>query len=69
MTNASGDIKVRILSILRKKPMSLSEVARQLKVRRDFITGFLEAMRHEGEVEVINVGRSKVYRPKRGKGS
>jgi len=67
MTDASGDTKSRILSILRKKPMSLSEVARQLNVRRDFVTGYLEAMRHEGEVEVITVGRSKVYRQKKGK--
>jgi len=34
-------------------------------MRRDFLTGYLEAMRHEGEVKVVRVGRSKVYSPKR----
>lgn len=59
------DTKSKILSTLRKKPMSLSELSRQLKMRRDFITGYLEAMRHVGEVEVVAVGRSKVYIPKK----
>jgi len=65
MTEPSVDVKKRILASLKKKPMSLSELSRQLKMRREFITGYLEAMRHEDEVEVIAVGRSKVYRPKR----
>lgn len=64
MSDASTDVKRRILSTLNEKPMSLSELSRKLKLRRDFVSGYLEAMRHEGEVKVINVGRSKVYRPK-----
>jgi len=67
MADASGDIKSTIISILKKRPMSLSELARQMKRRREFITGYLEAMRHDGDVEVIVVGRSKVYRPKKGR--
>jgi len=65
MTGASGDVKSRILHTLQKKPMSVSELARQLRVRREFVTGYLEAMRHDGDVEVVKVGRSNVYRPKR----
>jgi predicted ArsR family transcriptional regulator len=65
MVVASTDVKNRILASLRKKPMSLSELSRQLKMRREFVTGYLEAMRHEDEVVVVTVGRSKVYRPKR----
>lgn len=65
MTGASVDVKARILDTLSKKPMSLSELSRRMKVRREFVTGYLEAMRHEGEVEVVQVGRSKVYRPKK----
>ena len=64
MAGNSGDVKSKILSNLRKKPMSLSELSRQINVRRDFVTGFLEAMRSEGEVDVVTVGRSKVYRQK-----
>ena len=65
MAEASVGVKFRILAILKKKPMSLSELSRQMKMRREFITGYLEAMRGEDEVEVVTVGRSKVYRPKR----
>lgn len=64
MSDASTDIKRRILSTLDEKPMSLSELSRKLKLRRDFVSGYLEAMRYDGEVRMISVGRSKVYRPK-----
>ena len=64
MSDASGDVKRRILSAVGKKPMSLSELSRRLKLRREFVSGYLEAMRHDGEVKVLKVGRSKVYRPK-----
>jgi len=64
MSDAPTDVKRRILSTLKKKPMSLSELSRKLKLRRDFVSGYLESMRHEGEVRVVRVGRSKVYRPK-----
>ena len=68
MSDAQTDIKRRIISTIKNKPMSLSELSRKLKLRRDFVSGYLESMRHEGEVSVIRVGRSKVYRPKKGKG-
>jgi len=61
----SLDVKDRILSTICKRPMSLSELSRQLEMRRDFVTGFLEAMRFDGEVELVEIGRSKVYRPRR----
>ena len=65
MTGASSRVESRILATLRKKPMSLSELSRKMKMRRDFLTGYLEAMRHDGKVTVVKVGRSNVYRPKR----
>lgn len=68
MSNAPTDTKRRILSTIKEKPMSLSELSRKLKLRRDFVSGYLESMRHNGEVRVVRVGRSKVYRPKKGKG-
>ena len=67
MSDVPTDLKRRINSTIKKKPMSLSELSRKLKLRRDFVSGYLESMRHEGEVRVIRVGRSKVYRPKKGK--
>jgi len=65
MAISSTGVKARILAILKENPMSVSELARRLKRRREFVTGYLEAMRNEGKVEVVTVGRSKVYRPKR----
>ena len=67
MSDASTDLKRRIISTIKKEPISVSELSRKLKLRRDFVSGYLESMRHEGEVRVIRVGRSKVYRPKKGK--
>jgi DNA-binding transcriptional ArsR family regulator len=65
MTISSTDVKGRILATLRKKPMSVSELSRRMKMRREFVSGYLEAMRNEGKIEVVTVGRSKVYRQKR----
>jgi len=65
MTISSTGVKARILATLKKNPMSVSELSRRLKRRREFVSGYLEAMRNEGKVEVVTVGRSKVYRPKR----
>lgn len=56
----------RIMQKLDEKPYSVSQLAKDLKLRREFLTGFLEAMRIAGKLEVIDVGRAKVYRPIKG---
>jgi len=43
--------------------MSVSELARRLNVRREYLGGYLEALRDSGRLERIMVGRSYVYRP------
>jgi DNA-binding transcriptional ArsR family regulator len=65
MAISSTGVKAKILATLKKKSMSVSELSRRLKMRREFVSGYLEAMRSEGKVEVVTVGRSKVYKPKR----
>jgi DNA-binding transcriptional ArsR family regulator len=65
MVISSTNVKAKILSTLRKKPMSVSELSRQLKMRREFVSGYLEGMRSEGKVEFVTVGRSKVYKPRK----
>jgi len=65
MAIPSTGVKAKILATLRKKPMSVSELSRRMKMRREFVSGYLEAMRNEGKIEVVTVGRSKVYRQKR----
>jgi len=64
MSEVPADFKRRVISTLKGSPMSLSELSRKLKLRRDFVSGYLEAMRHEDEVQVATIGRSKVYRLK-----
>ena len=63
MSEASADFNRKVISTLKGSPMSLSELSRKLKLRRDFVSGYLEALRNAGEVEVTTIGRSKVYKP------
>lgn len=54
----------KIISLLEKKLMSTSELAKLLDMRRDMIVGYLEALKGQGKVEMIIIGRSHVYKPK-----
>lgn len=56
-----------LFKILKERPMSVSELARRLNVRREYLAGYLEALRDGGKLERILVGRSYVYQP-RGRG-
>ena len=53
----------KLLKLLGERPRSVSELARLLNVRRDYLTGYLEALRDKGQVQRIPVGRSYVYIP------
>ncbi|RLG15759.1 MAG: hypothetical protein DRN71_00425 [Candidatus Nanohalarchaeota archaeon] len=53
----------QLFNMLKEKPMSVSELARRLDVRREYLGGYLEALRDSGRLERIMVGRSYVYRP------
>jgi Mn-dependent DtxR family transcriptional regulator len=64
MKKIPKDFKKRILNLIKDDPISVSELARKLNVRREFVSGYLESMRQDGIVKVIKVGRSKVYKPK-----
>ena len=55
----------KIISLLEKKLMSTSELAKLLDTRRDMIVGYLEALKDQGKVEMIVIGRSHVYKPKK----
>jgi transposase len=56
-----SDAEKRILDMLSRKLMSVSQVAKELGMRRDVATGFLEALRHQGKLTLHRVGRSNVY--------
>jgi len=58
------DLEKRIISELGKGLMSVSQLANRLGVRRDFLTGYLECLRHQGKLEKMEVGKAYVYRVK-----
>ncbi len=61
MLSSVSKIEHRILDILKDRPISVSELARKLKMRRDFLAGYLESMRDRGKLRLIQVGKANVY--------
>lgn len=57
----SNDFEKKILGILSKRLMSVSQVAKELGIRRDVAAGYLEALKNQGKLEFHRVGRSNVY--------
>jgi predicted transcriptional regulator len=55
----------RIIEVLKKRPMSVSQLSRELNLRREFLSGYMESMRSKGILELVKVGRSYVYIPKK----
>ena len=60
--NTSNDFERRILNLLSKKLMSVSQVAREIGMRRDVTAGYLEALKNQGKLDLFKVGRSYVYK-------
>jgi len=42
--------------------MSVSQVAREIGMRRDVTAGYLEALKNQGKLDFFKVGRSYVYK-------
>lgn len=61
----SKSLDEKIIEILKKRPMSVSQLARELNLRRDFLSGYMESMRAKGVLNLVKVGRSYVYIPKK----
>ena len=57
----SNDFEKKILSMLSKNLMSVSQVAKRLGIRRDVAAGYLEALKNQGKLEFHKVGRSNIY--------
>jgi predicted transcriptional regulator len=55
-------VERKILNLLSKEILSTSQVAKKLKMRREVAAGYLEALRNQGKLKKIRVGRSNVYR-------
>ena len=63
----TGDLEKRILELLSKELLSVSQIAKKLGIRRDVAAGYLEALKNQGKLEFHKVGRSNVYTVSRGK--
>jgi predicted transcriptional regulator len=57
----TDDFEKKILDLLSTKLLSVSQIAKELGVRRDLIAGYLEALKNQGKLEFHKVGRSNVY--------
>ena len=57
----SYDFEKKILELISDKLLSVSQISKQLGVRRDVITGYLEALKNQGKLEYHKVGKSNVY--------
>ena len=56
-----NDFEKKILDILSKELLSVSQVAKKLGIRRDVAAGYLEALKNQGKLEFHKVGRSNIY--------
>jgi len=57
----TNDFESRIMSLLSTRLLSVSQIAKELGVRRDLICGYLEALKNQGKLEFHRVGKSNVY--------
>ena len=57
----TNDFESRIMNLLSSRLLSVSQIAKELGVRRDLICGYLEALKNQGKLEFHKVGRSNVY--------
>ena len=56
-----NDFEKKILDLLSKKILSVSQIAKNLEIRRDVVAGYLEALKNQGKLKFHRVGRSNVY--------
>jgi predicted transcriptional regulator len=60
--STQNDFEKRILELLSKELMSISQVSKKIGMRRDVTAGYLEALKNQGKLEFFKVGRSYVYK-------
>ena len=60
--STENDFERRILDLLSRELMSISQVSRRIGMRRDVTAGYLEALKNQGKLKFFKVGRSYVYK-------
>jgi len=69
MPREYGNLKVSTLKLLDENPgQSVKELAKQLKVNRSFVAGYLQALEDQGYVRSKRIGPAKVYFNKKREG-
>lgn len=56
-----SSLESKILQVLKRRVLSVSQLAKELGVKRYFLIGYLEALREQGKLKKFKVGRSYVY--------
>jgi septum site-determining protein MinD len=56
-----NELENKILDLLSKNLMSVSQVASTLGIRKDVAAGYLETLRQQGKLDLFIVGKSNVY--------
>lgn len=67
MPPTPDNLESRIIGLLEKKLLSVSQIAKELKINRVVAGGYMEALRSQGKLELYKVGRSNVYIIARGR--
>ncbi|MCS7135248.1 MAG: winged helix-turn-helix transcriptional regulator [Nitrososphaerota archaeon] len=57
-----SNLTKRIIKLLEKDPgQQIQQLARELKVNRTFLAGYLLALENEGKVKSKKIGPAKIY--------
>jgi hypothetical protein len=56
-----NDFEKRILDLLSRELLSVSQISKKLGIRRDVATGYCEALKNQGKLDFHRIGRSNVY--------
>jgi predicted transcriptional regulator len=62
MSKEYPDLTDRILKLLEKDPgQQIQQLAREIKINRTFLAGYLKALENQGYVKSKRIGPAKVY--------
>jgi len=56
-----NNFEKKVLTLLSKELLSVSQIAKKLGIRRDVTAGYLEALKNQGKLEFHRVGKSNIY--------
>jgi predicted transcriptional regulator len=62
MSKEYADLTDRILRLLERDPgQQIQQLAKELKVNRTFLSGYLKALENEEKIKLKRIGPAKVY--------